>query len=318
MQEKEGAAPVEGAETEVTDLDAALEQATGAEPPAEPVAEPEDFQWPDNWPKDYRDPYKAAPEDIRTAWSTHINDVMSASDKRQSEYQEDRAFANEIRGLITPEVEAQMASAGMNSIQGIQFLLNLHERYSRDPADYARWIFEQANLRPEDVFGMSREENGEAPQADPRFSQISNELGNLRSQLSSFENRQHQNAIASANTVIQEFRGQADDNGDPVYPHFDALEETIGQILNTDPSIQNLDMRERLEKAYDLAVWRTPEIRDQMVEKKALEKAEADRAKAEAEKAKRAKSPQAAPSKGSPKGGATTLDDAIEMAMEGS
>ena len=280
--------------------------------PAEPAPEDVEFQWPDNWPKDYREPYKAAPEEVRAAWEGHVKDVLSAGDRRASEYEQDRAFAKDVRELFTPEVESQLQAAGMTPVQGVGHLLKLHNMATADPAGYVRWVADQAGLKPDDIFGTNEQQTG---QADPRYAQISTELGNLKQQLSSFTEAEQQRSINQANVVLQEFQDERNEAGEPLHPHFEALEAEIGQILQSDPSLADLDMRQKLEKAYEKAVWGNSDIRTQMIEAEALKKAEASRKAADVEKAKRAKAPQSSPSTGTAPAGNVTLDQAISEAL---
>lgn len=251
-------------------------------------------------------------------------DLEAGFTKKTQELSEDRKFAQGIRSLITDGHREQLRRAGMDEVGGIRHLMSLQDYATRDPAGYIRWAMQEMRLDPRQVFpqltgdGMPQQEllpEQYNRQPDPSqqqyeaLQQLTDAVRGLYQERQDTQNRGAERAITG-------FKSATNESGQPLYPHFDAVEQDMIWILQSDPAIKAVDdLGERLKRAYDLAVYRNPDLRNQIIDTEAQNRASAAARQAELAKAKRAKAPVQASPPVTSTAGPKNLADAVNRAM---
>lgn len=275
---------------------------------------------PAHWDAQKREAFGKLPPEAQKI----VRDLTAAQEagftRKSQERANDLKFAESVRSMITDDHRAQLRRTGMDEIQGIKTLLNLQDMATRDAPGYARFFFQQSGLDPRQVFPElagaaqpgQRQPTQPAQQPHP-LERTVRELNDRFNGLTGWFRSQEE---TKAQSVIDRFRDAKDDAGNAKHPHFDRVTRPIEHILKTDPDIMGItDQTERLVKAYELAVLRDPELREEHLDGE-LRRREADRNRqADVEKAKRAK--PAVRGTPAPVGGnakATNLDDALRSA----
>jgi outer membrane protein TolC len=72
------------------------------------------------------------------------------------------------------------------------------------------------------------------------------------------------NRVQDASQAAVQFRNEVDESGSPLYPHFDSLWRSMMPHIaemNADASTSTLSHQEKLQAAYDRAVWANPDTR---------------------------------------------------------
>jgi hypothetical protein len=289
-------------------------QETPAVAPADGVSAPA------NWDEKRRAAFDALPTPEAKQVMLDMAKGMEAEFTRKTtEHAGDLKLANGIRSLITDQHRAQMRSANMDEVQGVAHLIKLNDYATRDPAGYIRWVIEQTGVGPNDVFpnlagagGEPSQEQGQQP--DP-YNQFYGLLQSLGSKVESFEQKQAQTELRQASRAIDTFRAAKNDGGESVHPHFDKVEQEMTRLLMT-PQYQAIeDFGERLNRAYDTAVYMDPDIRSQNVESEVQKRLREQQKTDDVAKAKRAQAPVKSTPTGPAKTKATTIDDALNNAM---
>lgn len=253
-------------------------------------------------------------------------------------------FADNVLSLVTDEDRAVMRQNGIDETEGLRRVLHYNRFATKQPVQYARFfvseLIKRAGISLDQIFpeaftggqpqgqGKPAAGNGAQPQPQPRQAdslppQLLEYLNSLHGEVSALKEErrreltnQEQVQLTSAEDAISEFRDRRDDRGNPVYPFFDQVKETMTHLLTTDPSIQNIrNFGERLARAYDASVAITPELRTQSIEQEVKRRmADAGRL-ADVDKARRAKSPVSSPSTGSPSMRPSTPGEAVAATM---
>lgn len=295
---------------------AGKEKAPKVEASQEPAAE---VAAPAHWDAQKREAFGALPPEAKKI----VNDLAKGFEveftRKTTELAEDRKFAQGVRSLITDNHRAQLRSAGMDEVAGLQHLIRLNDFATRDAPGYVRWVIEQTGLKPTDVFPALAGQGGQqAPQPASQSSPSDETLRMLRSLASDVEGikrSSEQQTYRQADRAIQRFRSETDEGGQPKYPHFAKVESAMTELLQTPKYMAIEDFGERLMKAYDVAVLMDPDIRTQIVDSDVQRRLKDQQAQADLAKAKRAQAPVKSAPTGAPKAKPTSIDEALSSAM---
>jgi Skp family chaperone for outer membrane proteins len=214
----------------------------------------------------------------------------------------------------------------------MHYLLGLQRFATQKPVEYLKWAMQNLRVTPE-MLGLPQanqqdpkkpDDDIEALLRDPKVSALEAELAALKQwrdeELSSRQQNQQRTyatQVQSIQSAISEFRSAIDDDtGQLKYPHFDAVQRHMGALMDTDPDLVKLpDGPDKLQKAYDMAVWARPDLRQSFIEQEAQKRVSEQEKRANAERAKRAAAVKPAANAATSKPRANTLDSAIETAM---
>lgn len=292
-----------------------------------------------HWPEKYKAAFGSADPAAQGAWAEQVQALEGKWQYSAREAAEWRKFGEPIRQMITPQVQHQLSRSGMDVAQGINYLMQLNDYYSRDPKGYLRKVTQAAGLKPSDVFPeIAVQPGGEDDLADPEVNQLRQQMVGLQDKLGQYDQyirdlaykQEYAQGHAAAQQHIQkinEFQSQVDEYGEQRYPLFHQVKGRMSEILRHDPRFKARpdSDQNKLVDAYWEAVFDDPFIRDQIM---AAEQEEyywsvqdqlqqKDR-ELEAERARRARSPVRGPSRGqgSGDGGRTSLDDILNDVLE--
>lgn len=255
---------------------------------------------------------------------------------RKSQELSDKArFADSVRGLFDDTSRAQLQRAGVDEVGYFNHLHSLQRFATQEPVKYLKWAMQNLGITPDqlgisqakpDHQGQSQPAAGHDPLqdllVDPEVARMKAELNELRDIVhgerrakAEAEHATRVNTANALNTQIRAFREALDDHGQLQYPHFDAVKAHMGALMDTDPDLARLaDGPEKLQKAYDMAIWARPDLRQGFIEQEAQKKVLEAQKKRDAERAKRATSVKPSAGVVSTKPKANTLDDAIAQA----
>lgn len=261
---------------------------------------------PEHWSAADREAFGKLPVDAQKLLMGVAKNLEAGFTRKSQELSEDRNFAQTVRSLASPAHMQQLRNAGFvdargnpDLAQGFRHLLSLQDYATRDLPGYIRWVAQQGQLQPQQIFPQltggeqpAEGEQPEAPQLDPYTQQLYGTLQQLSTRLDSFEHQQQESQNRLAANAIDAFRAAADASGQPLYPHMPKVENAMVQILASDPDVRAVpDLGERLKRAYELAVYRDPSIRSELIDAEVRTRMAQTAKQAELAKAKRAKAP---------------------------
>ena len=124
------------------------------------------------------------------------------------------------------------------------------------PEDFVRQVIQNLNLDPAKVFPPATAPGSPAPPqaSDP----ISKRLEVIESQLTRDRQTQQQRAVSEARANLTQFADEKGPDGQPLHPHFENVKIYMGRLMAADPDLD-------LKGAYEIAVYRDPELRKTVV-----------------------------------------------------
>lgn len=290
---------------------------------AEPTTDEPDAAIPEHWPPRYRDALSKADPAVRKAWQDHAKTLLGeATRAKQNSAEYERVF--------TPEWQQYIKSMGhQNAASFTGELLHMYALASNDPGQFVRVQASKRGMTPEQYLGEVAKQAGVTlsgsgadqqsqgdEYVDPEIQQLRQQVQQLASENQTIKGYLSEREATSSQSAVEKFASAADEQGNPKYPHFQAVEGDIVWLLNGNPELAQMKTRDpmgALEKAYEMAVYANPQTRSQVIEGEAEKRAR----QAEVDRAKRAKpafqSSAPASQKTAPKG----LDDIIFEAMKG-
>ena len=238
--------------------------------PAEGGSTPERIAPPEGWPSDAKLAWdrlpKAAQEALRAdldAGRITIGGAAQGTTAPDPVREVVKAYAPEIsrRGVSEEQAIRYLFEAQrMLDENPVQGLIQLARSYGVDPATLAPRNDAQASQEP----------------VPPVIGQMQQEMATLRGYLTQQQRAQHDAVMMEQNRIINDFAQEKSADGALLYPHFEAVRVTMGNLMQAGEA-------KSLKDAYDRAVWSRPDLRERILSDRA--KAEADKREAEARKA---------------------------------
>lgn len=262
---EEGAQKAEGESTPAAGD--TIVQGDGDAPAADGAhdVEPAPLEAPKRWTDDRKALFAKQPREVQEAMLTLGKEWESGYNKKFEELAGHRKLAEGVGKLFTPELREQARRAGLDEVGAIGRLISMQQEYNRDPAAYIGRMLKHSGIDPR-VF-IQGADRGQT-EADPTQAALMPILQPLVQKIQALEAyqanvlRERQDAEASANSnVITEFAGAKDS-----YPHFERVADTMAEIIANDPRLRAMgSTKEKLETAYQMAVWGDPDLRAELI-----------------------------------------------------
>lgn len=253
---------------------AAAKKPTDAPPPAAPAAAP-------NAPA----PAAAAPSTppnslsatIKAKWAQIDPEVRAEFERREADahkmatkFDEERAFARQVRQLIGPH-EQMFRAAGLDTMSALNALINAQATFERGSPQQRAALMAQLARQYQIDLGQVQQ----VPAPDPQVHALQQELAQMRSQWQQFQTQSQQQQQSSVAAEIEAFAQ------DPAHPHFNAVQADMAALFQS-------GLVGTLQEAYDRAVWGNPQTRS-AIQAAELAAQESQRKAEEAQRAQAAK-----------------------------
>jgi len=222
----------------------------------------------------------------------------------------------EAAGMSEPEAVGYFLQLNRMATQQPDRYLAGFLQSSRDPAGLVRAALQHLQMQPEQVFqsnqtDQTQGEGSDLPEEfadDPYFQQLQaqvnkkvegvlsenqqlkEELNRIKQDYYGERQSRQQHAVHSLQQVVDEFRGETDDTGNAKFPHYDQLETAMVELMQS-PSFNQQSFsspREKLEAAYDRALWADPSLRQEALEREAQKRADDQLKREQAQRRKKA------------------------------
>ena len=251
---------------------------------------------PKTWSEAARKAFEAADPEVKRELDALTKNLHGGFTKRMQALAEDARLAAELRQHLKPEHDQFFKSRGYTPGRALAELMGAYEASQRDPAAFVKNIIKTRGLTAEQL-GFTPSPHGAQPTPEiPGQSSANPEVAEIRQQLSALTNawqtvqgqsRAHaqQRQAAAEQEVAQQianFIHEVDPSGVPTHPHWDAVQNHVLMIARDDPDLKDMKPMERLQAAYERAVYANPATRAFMIEaerKKAAEETELARSR---------------------------------------
>lgn len=164
-----------------------------------------------------------------------------------STYKAEAMQAKELQEAVTPFI-AEMQASGVNPAALIKANLQAHYTLHKGTPEQKLAVLQEIARQ----FNVPIQMIGQQQQMPPLVTELLGRIDQLQQQVSGVTNWRQQQ---ETDRLMGEIHKVADDSAK--YPHFQAVRETMAQILES-------GLAQDLPTAYDRACWMVPEVREQM------------------------------------------------------
>jgi hypothetical protein len=224
-----------------------------AEPQVTPATEP--VQAPQHWSESDRATFsKLDPEGQAFLLRRHKEMEADYTRKTQENAEAVRIGSTAMRN-IDPAIQAEIRNAGITADKFVENLIGFHRLSTQNPVEFLRQAAQALGVDPASVLSPPKPPvPGQTPANDP----IATRLQAVESFITGEVQHRQQTLQAGAKQTIEQFSAEKDASGQPLRPHFEQVRTVMARLMSVDPDMD-------LPTAYEVAVFRDPELRGSIV-----------------------------------------------------
>ena len=241
--------------------------------------EPDALAAPSTWPAEHREAFSELPEEQQNFMLQREKERDAAFTRKTTELAEQRREVEGITGVLAPYRD-QMRAHGISEAEYISRLMSYDNALRQNPQATIGQLAQHYGVNLSNDSGADWVD--ESP-TDPQFQQLQHELNQTKAEIQSFKqgqiNREQQQVVGQ----VEAFAAETDSKGNLKRPHFAAVRERMGRLVNAGETTD-------LQEAYEKAVRLEENLYKQTIdaERKAVAKREDNRRQAAVDKAKKA------------------------------
>ena len=237
---EEPEAEVASAEAEVTETEETSEEVTEVSPP-------------EHWSDEDKKAFLAMDESGRE-WALRLEkNAHKGIEAKSKELKTFRSPFEQYRHLVPEGMEAE----------AIERLLGAQAYLTQNPRE---GLAQLAKMYGVDEKQPETETPAEDLYADPQVLELRKKVSELTDQAEQQAREAENRRQAALFAEVQQFREAADEEGNLLHPHFQAVQGVMAGLMQSGKAVD-------LDSAYEQAVWSLPEYRDDVIERQAKERA---------------------------------------------
>ena len=240
---------------------------------------PDALAAPTTWPAEHREAFSDLPEEQQNFMLQREKERDAAFTRKTTELAEQRREVEGVAGVLAPYKE-QMRAHGISEAEYISRLMSYDNALRQNPQAAIGQLAQHYGINLSNDSGADWVD--ETP-PDPQFQQLQQQLNTTNAELKSLKqgqiNREHHQLVGQ----VEGFATETDSKGNLKHPHFEAVRERMGRLVNAGETTD-------LQEAYEKAVRMDDNLFKQTLqaERKAVATQEEGRRKAAVDKAKKA------------------------------
>ena len=240
---------------------------------------PDALAAPTTWPAEHREAFSDLPEEQQNFMLQREKERDAAFTRKTTELAEQRREVEGVAGVLAPYKE-QMRAHGISEAEYISRLMSYDNALRQNPQAAIGQLAQHYGINLSNDSGADWVD--ETP-PDPQFQQLQQQLNTTNAELKSLKqgqiNREHHQLVGQ----VEGFATETDSKGNLKHPHFEAVRERMGRLVNAGETTD-------LEVAYEKAVRMDDDLYKKSIaaERKAVATQEDSRRKAAVDKAKKA------------------------------
>ena len=240
---------------------------------------PDALAAPTTWPAEHREAFSDLPEEQQNFMLQREKERDAAFTRKTTELAEQRREVEGVAGVLAPYKE-QMRAHGLSEAEYISRLMTYDNALRQNPQAAIGQLAQHYGINLSNDSGADWVD--ETP-PEPQFQQLQQQLNTTNAELKSLKqgqiNREHHQLVGQ----VEGFATETDSKGNLKHPHFEAVRERMGRLVNAGETTD-------LQEAYEKAVRMDDNLFKQTLqaERKAVATQEESRRKAAVDKAKKA------------------------------
>lgn len=212
-----------------------------------PATEP--VQAPQHWPEADRQAFSKLSAEGQAFLLRRHKEMEADYTRKTQENAETVKLGSAVLKNIDPAINAEIKQNGITPEKFVENLIAYHKLSAQNPIEFVRAVAKSLNVDPGQAFPTVAP-GGKPTPDDPiakRLQSIENfVIGEVRTR--------EQNVRVAAQQTIEQFAAEKSAEGAPLRPHFDKVRTVMAKLMSVDPDMD-------LNTAYDVAVFRDPELR---------------------------------------------------------
>ena len=240
---------------------------------------PDALAAPTTWPAEHREAFSDLPEEQQNFMLQREKERDAAFTRKTTELAEQRREVEGVAGVLAPYQE-QMRANSISQAEYVSRLMTYDNALRQNPKAAIGQLAQHYGINLSNDSGADWVD--ETP-PDPQFQQLQQQLNTTNAELKSLKqgqiNREHHQLVGQ----VEGFATETDSKGNLKHPHFEAVRERMGRLVNAGETTD-------LQEAYEKAVRMDDDLFKQTLqaERKAVATQEDSRRKAAVDKAKKA------------------------------
>ena len=245
------------------------------------AAELEALAPPDHWPKDFAQQFEALEPAAQHMFMQRYKELEGDYTKKTQAVAKYKKRQDAFDEIMQP-FRGDFERAGMDDVGAIRQLLAAHDYLRKDPQNAIAWLANQYGV---DMAAVGNDPAAEDDYTDPTVKALQQQVAQLTGFIQNQQTQQQSQMQASTQSLIDQFAAEKDANGNIAHPHFDAVSNRMGVLIQSGEAPD-------LKSAYDMAVYADPKLRQEMLDAYAKSQSQSSvksDAVAKAKKAQRSK-----------------------------
>lgn len=220
-------------------------------PGTEPIVPPADMS------DDDLAAFEALPRGSQEFIARRYGEMTADYTRKSQDVATERETLAEFRGIseVFAPHEQYLRMNGLTPVQYTQQLLSVGQYIRENPIEGIRWLARQNGIPLDRLGGDGEYDNAaEDPVSDPRLDTALNRIGHLEQNVANVAQTAEQQALNSAQGMLDAFQNAVDDQGKPAHPHFEDVRARMSQLMVA-------GIAPSMEDAYDQAIHLDPVVR---------------------------------------------------------
>ena len=236
-------------EEETEEVAAKDDEEKAEDEPLEAIAPPQ------HWPNDFKEQFEKMDATGQHLFMKRYKDLEGDYTKKTQSLAKYRKRQEAFDDILKPHMD-DFSRAGMDEVGAVRQLLAAHDYLRKDPKQAIQWLAKNYGVDMSEVGIDSTEEDD---YADPQVKALQQQVAQLQGFLQNQQQTQMQSVQQNTQSMIDQFAGEKDANGNPKHPHFDEVRDRMGVLIQGNQAPD-------LATAYDMAVYADPKLRQSLMD----------------------------------------------------
>ena len=235
--------------TDETEVAAKDDEEKAEDEPLEAIAPPQ------HWPNDFKEQFEKMDATGQHLFMKRYKDLEGDYTKKTQSLAKYRKRQEAFDEIMKPHMD-DFSRAGMDEVGAVRQLLAAHDYLRKDPKQAIQWLAKNYGVDMSEVGIDSTEEDD---YADPQVKALQQQVAQLQGFLNQQQQTQMQSVQQNTQSMIDQFAGEKDANGNPKHPHFSEVRDRMGVLIQGNQAPD-------LATAYDMAVYADPKLRQSLMD----------------------------------------------------
>lgn len=230
---------------------------------------------PHGWKPEELDVLNQLPKETQDMITGRLTAMQALGTRKAQEIGEIGQMGQVLHDNVFGPRMQDLQAAGVNPIQRTAELWQYADAMANDPVNTINRLMQETGTSVEALAKAagyllaSEDDGGYMPPAetplDSNNPQIQAIIKPLQDRLDAIDAAGHQDAVKANETIIEQFAGEKDGEGNSLRPHFnDVYDDVVANVLALNQTHPQMTQTDKLDRAYKMAVALNPDVQKRM------------------------------------------------------